>query len=95
MTVVMVVRGGGWRNDAGIWGCLIYCRMSRGTPGLFLQMLGAPTAVTPKMFPDTPDAPQGAELHRRHTNPPVGFKPCTCALSGSCFEAAKLPSVLH
>lgn len=70
MVMVMVVRGGGWRNDAGVWLCLIYFRMLSATPGLFLQMLGAPTAVTAKMFSDKPDVPWGggwwwwrAELH--------------------------------
>lgn len=37
--IMMVMRGGEWCRDAGTWGCLIYCRVLSGTPGLFLQML--------------------------------------------------------
>lgn len=64
MIVVMVVKGGGWHNDAGTWGYLICHRMLSCTPGFFLQMLGAPTTVTTKMFPDTPAVPRGQSFTR-------------------------------
>lgn len=59
------MKGGvdGGVTDAGIWQCHVYLRMLSSTCGLFLQMLGAPTVVTSKTFPNTGKCPLGRAAH--------------------------------